>query len=141
MFVFLFGHGLKKLFLGHLREIEVEHLTDRIWGTVTDTLLAMTIFRSEFNASFLFWFTVLLFFKIFHWLAQDRVDFVRLPIPCLVCLEIFNADSRISLSLLDATLSIRYNIHLFPFALHAVSSRSWCSSSLRMPAFCIMLYM
>ncbi len=77
--VLLLGQAMKKLFLGKLREIEIEHLTDKVWGAVMDILLTMTIFRSEFNTVFITWFTILIFFKIFHWLAQDRVDFVREP--------------------------------------------------------------
>lgn len=36
----------------------------------------MTIFREEFNLQFVIVFTTLLFLKIFHWLCQDRVEFV-----------------------------------------------------------------
>lgn len=41
-----------------------------------DTLLVMTIFRDEFGAQFLALFVLFLFVKIFHWLSQDRVDYV-----------------------------------------------------------------
>ncbi|RUP06387.1 hypothetical protein BC936DRAFT_140315 [Jimgerdemannia flammicorona] len=52
------------------------HLYERSWYAVTETCLAMTIFRDEFDTRFVVTFTTLLFLKIFHWLAQDRVDFV-----------------------------------------------------------------
>lgn len=70
--VLLLGQAMKKLFLGKLREIEIEHLTDKVWGAAMDILLTMTIFRSEFNTVFITWFTILIFFKIFHWLAQGH---------------------------------------------------------------------
>jgi len=76
MFV-LFGKVFQKIFLGNLRDVEVEHLTDKLWTTAMDTLLIMTIFRDEFNMLFLSLFVFLLFMKIFHWLAQDRVDFFQ----------------------------------------------------------------
>lgn len=45
--------------------------------TVLETCFAMTIFKDELNFVFLSQFGVLLAVKIMHWLAQDRVDFVR----------------------------------------------------------------
>lgn len=43
----------------------------------TDTCLAMTIFRDEFDLKFVLLFASLLYLKIFHWIASDRIDFVR----------------------------------------------------------------
>ena len=71
------GRLLTAVFLGSLRLIEVEHLYDRSWYAVTETCLAMTIFREEFNARFMLLFGLLLLLKILHWLAQDRVDFIE----------------------------------------------------------------
>ena len=61
-----------QLFLGALREAEVERVNQRISQAVIETCLAMTIFRDEFNAKFVALFTVLSFIKVFHWLVQDR---------------------------------------------------------------------
>ena len=36
----------------------------------------MTTFREEFNASFVTLFSLLLFTKTFHWLSQDRVEYL-----------------------------------------------------------------
>eukprot|EP01135_Chromosphaera_perkinsii_P011709 Nk52_evm32s2474 gene=Nk52_evmTU32s2474 len=77
VFVLIFGKILRKLFFGELRAAEVEHLYERSWYAVTETCLAMTIFRDEFNVRFVAMFTLLLFVKIFHWLAKDRVDFME----------------------------------------------------------------
>ncbi|KAF9974022.1 E3 ubiquitin-protein ligase hrd1 [Actinomortierella ambigua] len=68
------GQLVQWIFFGTLRPLEVEHLYERAWYTITETCLAMTIFRDEFDTRFVVMFTVLLFFKVFHWLCQDRVD-------------------------------------------------------------------
>ncbi|OBZ85157.1 E3 ubiquitin-protein ligase HRD1 [Choanephora cucurbitarum] len=73
----LFGKLLQAIFFGRLRAIEVEHLYERAWYAVTETCLAMTIFREEFDLQFIVIFTTLLFLKIFHWLCQDRVEFME----------------------------------------------------------------
>lgn len=38
----------------------------------------MTIFREEFNVPFVVMFAVVTFVKIFHWLVQDRVDYIEI---------------------------------------------------------------
>lgn len=70
------GKGLQLLLLGNLRSREIEMLTFRTKETILETFLAMSVFREDFGISFLVLFSVLLFFKIFHWVAKDRVDFV-----------------------------------------------------------------
>ncbi|KAF9363490.1 E3 ubiquitin-protein ligase hrd1 [Mortierella sp. NVP85] len=68
------GHLVQIIFFGNLRALEVEHLYERAWYAVTETCLAMTIFKDEFDTRFVIMFTVLLFLKVFHWLCMDRVD-------------------------------------------------------------------
>ena len=46
---------------------------------VTESLLAFTIFRDEFDVPFLLMFGFLLFVKCFHWLMADRVESVSTP--------------------------------------------------------------
>lgn len=65
-----------QVFLGSLRAAEFEHLMERFWYALTETCLAFTVFRDDFNPKFVALFTVLLFLKSFHWLAEDRVDYV-----------------------------------------------------------------
>lgn len=72
----MFGKLVQKIFYGPLRATEVEHLYEKAWYAITETCLAMTIFRDEFDGRFIVMFTVLLFLKCFHWLGADRVDFV-----------------------------------------------------------------
>ena len=58
------------IFLGSLREVEVELLYDNARYAVTETCLALTIFREELTARVFTLFTALLFCKAFHWLVQ-----------------------------------------------------------------------
>lgn len=71
------GRCVKAVFLGPLREAEVERLYERTRDAVMETCLAMTIFREEFNARFVALFVSLLFVKSFHWLYQDRVQYAE----------------------------------------------------------------
>lgn len=59
-----------------MRAAEFEHLMERFWYALTETCLAFTVFRDDFNPKFVALFTVLLFLKSFHWLAEERVDYV-----------------------------------------------------------------
>lgn len=51
---------------------------ERAWYAITETCLAFTVFRDDFNPKFVALFTLLLFLKSFHWLAEDRVDYVSM---------------------------------------------------------------
>uniref|UniRef100_UPI0037E80438 E3 ubiquitin-protein ligase synoviolin n=1 Tax=Semicossyphus pulcher TaxID=241346 RepID=UPI0037E80438 len=75
--VFLLGKFMRKVFFGQLRAAELEHLIERSWYAVTETCLAFTVFRDDFSPRFVALFTLLLFLKCFHWLAEDRVDFME----------------------------------------------------------------
>lgn len=69
---------LQSVFFGTLRSIEIERMHDRLWFTVTETLLALAMFRDEFDTTFVVLFISLIFVKCFHWLAADRVEWVSL---------------------------------------------------------------
>ncbi|KAK6621529.1 hypothetical protein RUM44_001336 [Polyplax serrata] len=75
--VYLMGKLMRKVFFGELRAAEFEHLMERSWYAITETCLAFTLFRDDFTPKFVALFTVLLFLKSFHWLAEDRVDFME----------------------------------------------------------------
>ena len=66
----------RRVFFGTLRQIEREHLNERAWFAVTETLIAMTVFRDDFDIGFVFLFAVLLLVKCAHWVSGDRVDHV-----------------------------------------------------------------
>jgi hypothetical protein len=72
----ILGFTVQKIFFGQLRAIEDAHLRERTWFAVTETFLAMTVFRDEFNTRFVIMFVSLLFVKCFHWICQDRIDYV-----------------------------------------------------------------
>ncbi|KAJ3864089.1 hypothetical protein EV359DRAFT_41785 [Lentinula novae-zelandiae] len=70
------GHVVQRIFFGSLRPNEVERLYERLWFFITESLLAFTIFRDEFDIPFAIMFGFLLFVKSFHWLANDRVEWM-----------------------------------------------------------------
>ncbi|CCG83096.1 RING finger protein [Taphrina deformans PYCC 5710] len=77
VFTLITGKALQRIFFGRLRAIEVDHLYERAWYAVTESCLAMTIFREEFGTTFFLFFTLLLSVKIFHWLTQDRIEYME----------------------------------------------------------------
>lgn len=112
---FIFGKIVQAIFFGQLRSIEVEHLYERSWYAVTETLLAMTIFRDEFDSSFVLLFGTLLFLKVFHWLCSDRVELMEQSqtvsrlfharmisvLSTLLCLDFFLVAFTIEVLLID----------------------------------------
>ncbi|KRY75656.1 RNA-binding protein NOB1, partial [Trichinella pseudospiralis] len=68
----------------------VTHIADRAMFAVTETCLAFTIFRDDFSPRFVAQFTQLFFFKCFHWMAEERIDYMeRSPvITTLFCARI-----------------------------------------------------
>ena len=70
----LVARVFQRIFFGKLRDQEREDLYDRSWFAVTETCLAMTIFRDEFTPKIFGLFGLLLAVKAFHWLAQLRVE-------------------------------------------------------------------
>ncbi|KAI4320103.1 hypothetical protein MLD38_033616 [Melastoma candidum] len=67
----------KRIFLGSLREAEVERLNEQSLREVMEILFAITIFRQDFSVSFLAMVTTLLLIKSLHWLAQKRVEYIE----------------------------------------------------------------
>merc|ERR1719167_379706 len=52
---------------------------------VTETCLAFAVFKDDFSPKFVALFTLLLFLKSFHWLAEERVDYMeRSPVIGLI---------------------------------------------------------
>jgi len=72
-----FGKVTSRLFLGRLRESEVELVWENTAYAIPETCLALTIFRDQLNPSVVGLFTTLLFCKIFHWLADARVEHIE----------------------------------------------------------------
>ncbi|KAF2747558.1 hypothetical protein M011DRAFT_519130 [Sporormia fimetaria CBS 119925] len=68
------AYGLQRLFYGPLRAIETEQLYDRAWFAVSETLLAMTIFRDDIGFWFFAMFLCLLAGKVWQWIGEGRVE-------------------------------------------------------------------
>lgn len=70
------GKLLQELMFGELRLIEIEHLYERAWFTLTNLLMTLAMFRSENNLLIFGMIMALIFLKIFHWILGDRLDYV-----------------------------------------------------------------
>jgi E3 ubiquitin-protein ligase synoviolin len=109
----LSGKILKAIFFGALRDTEVEQLIERSKYSITETCLALTIFRSELTPSVMLLFGFLLFVKVFHWLCRSRIDYLEqiVPVPmsthlrlqCLLVLLIVT-DALVSYYCVQSTL-------------------------------------
>ena len=96
--------GLQRLFFGTLRPIEVEQLYEKGWFAITETCLAMTIFREEVGAYFLVMFVCLLIGKVWGWIGEGRVEILEQQPPANP--RLFHL--RLSTSLIISTLFDMY---------------------------------
>ncbi|KAE9606494.1 putative transcription factor C2H2 family [Lupinus albus] len=102
----------KKIFLGSLREAEVERLNEQLWREVMEILFAITVFRQDFSVTFLAMVTALLAIKALHWLAQKRVEYIETTpsVPMLSHIRIVSFMGF--LLLLDSLLLYHFMKHL-----------------------------
>lgn len=105
--------GLQKLFYGPLRPIEIEQLYEKAWFAVTETCLAMTIFRDEVGAWFLVMFVSLLVGKVWAWIGEGRVEILEQQPPADP--RLFHA--RLSFSLIISSL---FNVFLLQYSIKTV---------------------
>lgn len=75
--MFILWQLTKRIFLGSLREAEVERLNEQSWREVMEILFAITVFRQDFSVSLLAMVTALLLIMALHWLAQKRVEYIE----------------------------------------------------------------
>ena len=108
-----FMYGLQRLCFGQLRPVEIEQLYEKAWFAVTETCLAMTIFREEVGAFFLVMFTALVTGKVWGWIGEGRVEVLEQQPPANP--RLFH--TRLSISLL---LSWAYNLWLLRYAVNTV---------------------
>jgi E3 ubiquitin-protein ligase synoviolin len=108
-----FVWGLQRLCYGPLRPVEIEQLYEKAWFAVTETCLAMTIFREEVGAWFLVMFTALVTGKVWEWIGEGRVEVLEQQPPANP--RLFH--TRLIISLF---LSVAYDTWLFSYAVHAV---------------------
>jgi hypothetical protein len=64
-----------QIYLGRLRESEVERITERFHHGIVEICLTLTVFRQDFDARLVLLMGVLAMVKVFHWLIQDRVNY------------------------------------------------------------------
>lgn len=106
--VLLVGKLIKNIFLEELRDEETENVRDRLWGSIVDVMLAMSVFpRDDFGALFLSHFGLLLLVKAFHWLVADRVDWFARGSHHTLGAHIRLVILMISLFTIDLTLAFR----------------------------------
>ncbi|KAK3939596.1 ERAD-associated E3 ubiquitin-protein ligase HRD1 [Diplogelasinospora grovesii] len=108
-----FMYGLQRLCFGQLRPVEIEQLYEKAWFAVTETCLAMTIFREEVGAFFLIMFTALVTGKVWGWIGEGRVEVLEQQPPANP--RLFH--TRLSISLL---LSVVYDVWLLTYAVNTV---------------------
>ncbi|CCH42511.1 E3 ubiquitin-protein ligase [Wickerhamomyces ciferrii] len=72
----IIGKALQRVLFGELRLIEIDHIYERSRFTVLNSLIALTMFSNDFLlvSGILTLFS--LFMKVFHWVLQDRFDYV-----------------------------------------------------------------
>lgn len=70
-----------RVFFGRLQQAEVDNLVSQSWYAFFDMCLVFAFFQDELGTEFLFLFTILLFVRAFHWLIEERVDYMeRTPV-------------------------------------------------------------
>ncbi|OON19063.1 zinc finger, C3HC4 type, partial [Opisthorchis viverrini] len=79
--LFIFAKLMTRLFFGRLQQAEVDNLVSQSWYAFFDMCLVFAFFQDELGADFLFFFSVLMIVRAFHWLIEERVDYMeRTPV-------------------------------------------------------------
>lgn len=107
------GYGLQRLFYGPLRAIETEQLYDKAWFAVSETLLAMTIFRDDIGLWFFAMFLCLLAGKVWQWIGEGRVEFLEQQPPANP--KLFH--TRLASSLL---LSVAFDVFMVHYCVDSI---------------------
>eukprot|EP01038_Epipyxis_sp_PR26KG_P013099 gene13099-17557_t len=77
----LIARIFKNLYFGSLREVEVELLIEKSKYTITETCLALTIFRNEVTPPVISLFGSLILIKLLHKLSKSRLDYLEQLLP------------------------------------------------------------
>ena len=102
--------ALQRLAYGRLRLIEIEQIYEKAWFAITETCLAMTIFREEVGGWFLIMFLSLLIGKVWGWLGEGRLEILEQQPPNNPRLFHLRLSSSLALSVLFNTVMLRYSI-------------------------------
>ena len=111
--VSMFMLGLQRLFYGPLRPIEVEQLYEKAWFAITETCLAMTIFREEVGGWFMVMFVSLLIGRVWGWIGEGRVEILEQQPPANP--RLFHTQLSLSLS-----ISSLFNFFMLRYAVDTV---------------------
>jgi E3 ubiquitin-protein ligase synoviolin len=106
-------YGLQRLCYGALRPIEIEQLYEKAWFAITETCLAMTIFREEVGAWFLVMFVALLTGKVWGWIGDGRVEVLEQQPPANP--RLFHIRLTVSLG-----MSVLYDLWLMNYTINTV---------------------
>ena len=112
-----FVYSLQRICFGQLRAVEVEQLYERAWFAITETCLAMTIFRDEFGGFFIVMFVSLLTGKVWGWIGEGRIEALEQQPPANP--RLFH--TRLIISLL---LSLLYDSSLLYYAITTVIAKA-----------------
>lgn len=104
---------LQRVCFGQLRPVEIEQLYEKAWFAVTETCLAMTIFRGQFGVFFLVMFTSLVTGKVWGWIGEGRIEILEQQPPSNP--RLFH--TRLSISLI---LSLIYDVALLHYSVSTV---------------------
>ena len=107
----MFMLGLQRIFYGPLRPIEVEQLYEKAWFAITETCLAMTIFREEVGGWFLIMFVSLLIGKVWGWIGEGRVEILEQQPPANPRLFHTQLSLSLSISTLFDFFMLRYSVN------------------------------
>ena len=105
--------GVQRLFFGSLRPSEIEQLYEKSWYAITETCLAMTIFRDEVGGWFLVMFVSLLIGKVWGWIGEGRVEILEQQPPTDP--RFFHV--RLSISLMSSSL---FEMLMFRYSVQTV---------------------
>ena len=106
----LFMIALQRLAYGPLRVIEIEQLYEKAWFAITETCLAMTVFREEVGGWFLVMFVSLLIGKVWGWLGEGRLEILAQQPPSNPRLFHLRLSSSLALSVIFDSFMLRYSI-------------------------------
>ncbi|KAH7032885.1 uncharacterized protein B0I36DRAFT_101876 [Microdochium trichocladiopsis] len=106
-----FVWGLQRLCYGRLRPIEIEQLYEKAWFAVTETCLAMTIFREEIGAWFLVMFTSLVTGKVWEWIGEGRVEVLEQQPPTNPRLFHIRLCTSLAISIVYDLWLLRYTVN------------------------------
>ncbi|RKF60954.1 ERAD-associated E3 ubiquitin-protein ligase HRD1 [Erysiphe neolycopersici] len=107
-----FVYSLQRICFGPLRPIEIEQLYEKGWFAVTETCLAMTIFREEVGAWFLLMFVALLTGKVWGWIGDGRVEILGQQPPANPRLFHIRLSTSLAMSVIYDLAMINYIINI-----------------------------